>query len=99
MPAGRRELKANPNPLTIKNAICPGNARTSEIRPREGRDEGRDEGVIAARKQAILDILAERFGVVTPEVQSRIQSANDASRLQFAVRQSMRIASPGDLEI
>ncbi len=66
---------------------------------REGRDEGRDEGVIAARKQAILDILAERFGVVTPEVQSRIQSANDASRLQFAVRQSMRIASPGDLEI
>ena len=65
----------------------------------EGRNEGQKMGVVQGEQQALLAFLEERFGNVPPEVKSRILATTDPSRLQNAVRQVLRIQSPGDLQL
>ena len=65
----------------------------------EGRNEGQKMGVVQGEQQALLAFLDERFGNVPAEVKSRILATTDPSRLQNAVRQVLRIQSPGDLQL
>ena len=63
----------------------------------EGQKEGKQEGLLSARKDALLDILSERFGNCPPDVERRIRESFDANRLQTAIRQAIRIQSPSEL--
>lgn len=56
------------------------------------------EGSIAARQEALLDILQDRFGVVPPEVEQRIRAVADPARLKAAVRQALHVAAPADFQ-
>jgi hypothetical protein len=64
---------------------------------REGRQEGRQEGLIAGRQEDLLDILRERFGVVPPEVEARVRATTDAARLRDALRRAVTMAALADL--
>jgi len=60
----------------------------------EGRQEGEREGRLEGMREAILDILAERFGVVPPEVTVRVQNETDLIRLRNTHRAALTVASP-----
>lgn len=69
----------------------------------EGRDEGltrgRVEGLVSARQEDLLALLHERFGSVAPEIQAKVLANSDPIRLQAALRQVLRIASPNELPL
>jgi len=65
----------------------------------EGQKEGKQEGLLTARRDALLDILSERFGNCPPDVERRIRESFDVNRLQTAIRQAIRIQSPSELQL
>ncbi len=66
---------------------------------REGRVEGRVEGIISTRQDDLLDLLRERFGVVPPEVEARVRAVTDPERLRTALRQVLKINSPAEIPL
>ena len=59
----------------------------------KGEIKGRQEGQATARQQALLDVLSERFGVVSPELEREIRAITDIPQLQSALKLAVRIAS------
>lgn len=70
---------------------------------REGRSEGIKEGIaggtIAARQADLIDVLEERFGVVPPELATRIRTMSDSAKLQAAIRQAVRVQSLSEFQL
>ena len=66
---------------------------------REGRQEGRQEGVVATRQEALLDILRDRFGAVPEAVEARVLATTDAAALKAAIPAALHVASPDDLTL
>lgn len=66
---------------------------------REGQEKGRDEGRIETAREAVLDVLRDRFTTVPPAVEARIRAAIDLSRLKAALRQALHVASPDELTL
>ena len=62
-------------------------------------EEGQGLGIIQGEQTALLTLLEERFGSVPPQVEERIRASNDPGRLQAAIRQAIRIATPDELRI
>jgi predicted transposase YdaD len=62
-------------------------------------DEGRAEGLVLARQEDLLTLLQERFGPVSPELETRIRATTDPARLQAALRQVLRINSADELAL
>ncbi len=55
--------------------------------------EGREEG----QQEALLDIIRERFGSVPELVEARIRATDNSTKLQAAIRQSVRVSDPNDI--
>ena len=62
-----------------------------------GTRTGIQTGLIAARQEALLDIVRERFGSVPELVEARIRATDDTAKLQAAIRQSVRVTDPNDI--
>jgi len=62
-----------------------------------GIQTGLKTGLIAARQEALLDIIRERFGSVPELVEARIRATDDSAKLQAAIRQSVRVTDPNDI--
>ena len=60
----------------------------------EGRVEGRGEGLLAARREDLLELVAARFGEPPPEVSALIQATTD----QELLRAWHRLAARASLE-
>jgi predicted transposase YdaD len=66
---------------------------------REGRVEGRDEGMLLARQEDLLALLQERFGAVPPEVEAKVRATTDVVKLQTALRRVIHINAPSELPL
>ena len=62
-------------------------------------EEGREEGLLAARQEDVLALLQERFGTVPPEVEARVRATTDLAKLQTALRRVIHIATPAELPL
>ncbi len=63
----------------------------------EGVEKGRLEGAVASLRQAVLDVLKERFGRVPRSVRTYVQGISDLGRLNELVRQAVHVDRPQDL--
>lgn len=62
-------------------------------------EEGRDEGLLLARREDLLALLQERFGAVPPDGEAKVRATTDEAKLQAALRRVLHIAAPGDLPL
>jgi hypothetical protein len=65
----------------------------------EGLTRGRVEATLETRRQDLLDLLTDRFGPVPADLEARIKATTDPDRLRAALRQVLRINSPGELTL
>ena len=65
----------------------------------EGWEKGVAAGELRVRRADLLDLLRQRFGTVSPEIEARIRAASDPARLGAAVRQVFTIGSPDELSL
>jgi predicted transposase YdaD len=63
----------------------------------EGEAKGRVEGEAKGVRLSLMTILEQKFGVVPPELEARIQATSDLAKLQAAIRQVFAIQSPSNL--
>jgi hypothetical protein len=63
------------------------------------RNEGRDEGLLLARREALLGALQERFQTVPPEIEARIRAMTDLAKLQTAFRRAFHVNAPDELSL
>ena len=61
--------------------------------------EGRDEGLLLARREDVLDVLRDRFTTIPPAVEARIRAAADPARLKAALLQALHINAPDELTL
>jgi len=62
----------------------------------QGRVEGRAEGRLEGQAELLLVLLRTRFGELTPEVVTRVRSA-DSARLEAWATRSLSATRIGDL--
>jgi hypothetical protein len=60
---------------------------------RLGREEGRQEGFVAARQKAVLDALEIRFGQVPDGIRERIEAIQDEPRLRVLLKSAIQAGS------
>lgn len=65
----------------------------------KGMAEGRAEGELQARRDDLKDVLVERFGEISDELQGRIEATADIQRLKSCLRQALRIESLDELSL
>ncbi len=63
----------------------------------EGMEKGRREGAVASLRQAIYDVLEERFGGVPKSVRRHVAETTDQERLAALHRQALHVDRPEDL--
>ncbi|MEI7990028.1 MAG: transposase, partial [Chloroflexota bacterium] len=61
-----------------------------------GRLEGRQEGILQSRREDILDVLNDRFGLATQEIADKLQAIEDPIRLKNLHRKAIQISSLKD---
>jgi|SRR5579883_124717 len=57
----------------------------------KGREEGLASGLVLGRQDDVLALLQERFGSVSPEVETKVRATTDLAKLQTALRRVLRI--------
>lgn len=62
-------------------------------------EEGEEIGVLRARREALLELLQERFGAVTPELEAKVRAATDVVKLQAALRRVIHITTADELSL
>ena len=65
----------------------------------EGQGLGIGLGIVKGEQNALITMLEERFGTISQQLVERIKVLDDPSRLQAAIRQAIRIATPNDLQL
>ena len=65
----------------------------------EGQGLGMGLGIVQGEQTALITMLEERFGTIPQQIVERIKAVDDPSRLQAAIRQAIRIATPNDLQL
>ena len=65
----------------------------------QGIGQGIGLGIVQGEQTALITMLEERFGTISQQIVERIKAVNDPSRLQAAIRQAIRIATPNDLQL
>lgn len=63
----------------------------------DGKAEGKAEGDAIGRADTLLDLLAERGLVPTPEERTRIESCRDAAQLKAWLRRVLSAATVGEI--
>jgi hypothetical protein len=103
-PAFRRRLKTLRNPKLSKNAMSlaeqfrqEGREETRSLAEqfrqegrKEGRQQGRQEGLIFSKQQDILEALEIRFERVPEGLREEIESIADTAKLQSLLRAAIR---------
>ena len=64
-----------------------------------GIGQGIGLGIVQGEQTALITMLEERFGTIPQQIVERIKAVDDPSRLQAAIRQAIRIATPNDLQL
>lgn len=64
-----------------------------------GRTEGRVEGRVEGLRISLIAFLEQKFGAIPKDLETAIQTLDDESRLQLAIRRVLTIASPNDLKL
>jgi len=59
----------------------------------EGREEGRQEGELKSTREAIVEVLEERFGTVDSSVKEKLATKADLELLKSLLRKSVKAAS------
>jgi len=62
-----------------------------EDREKEGRLEGRFEGLLEAKRDAVYEILKARFGDVLKGIKEAVEKVSDFKRLSLIVRKSVTV--------
>ena len=65
----------------------------------KGEIKGIEKGELKTRQSTLLDILRDRFGEVSAEVELRILAVTEVARLQHAILRAIRISTIDDLEL
>jgi hypothetical protein len=65
----------------------------------EGREQGKAEGELRARREDLQILLEDRFGPLPPEWIVRIETADDIQRLREAIRQVLKVENLDDIKI
>lgn len=68
-----------------------------ELGRREGWQEGRQEGLIAAQQKAVLDVVEVRFGKVPEGLREAVESIQDEVRLSALLKAAIRADSVEEL--
>ncbi len=64
-----------------------------------GKEVGEVMGALRNARDAVRDVLAERFGELPAGVVQRIEVADDLARLRAALRQALHVQSPEELQL
>ncbi len=62
----------------------------------EGRQEGRRKGMIAAKQDAVLEVLEVRFGQVPKALRKTVGSIRGETRLSALHKSAIQVGSLGD---
>ncbi|MCD8481419.1 MAG: hypothetical protein LR015_01305, partial [Verrucomicrobia bacterium] len=65
----------------------------AEMLRKEGIEEGREEGLVLARQDAILEVLELRFGHLPVDIPSSVRSVSDGEKLRHLHRQAVQALS------
>jgi hypothetical protein len=65
----------------------------------EGMAEGEAKGQLQSRREDLLAILEERFGVVPADVSTRISAISDIEQLRRAIRQAVKVQNLEELQL
>ena len=68
------------------------------IAKKEGLKEGLEQGALKATQEMIIEILIERFGIVSDSVKKAIKSISDAGKTNYLFKTSMRAGSIKEFE-
>lgn len=61
--------------------------------------EGRQEGLLEAKREDLLNILRTRFAALPSDLESRIAATTDVPTLTAAIRAAVTVASPDDIRL
>lgn len=61
-------------------------------------ERGKQEGMRETMRSNIVDVLETRFGIVTEELQTRVESTDDLAHLRLLLRQAVTVESLADFE-
>jgi hypothetical protein len=65
---------------------------------REGIQDGRLLGTLEACRKMVLNLLLEKFGVISPELSGKIKRIADQELLEFLFRKALKCDNIGDFE-
>lgn len=60
---------------------------------REGMEKGIEKGRRDSLREAILDVLSERFGMIGPEVARKLEAVEEVAVLMSLHRRSLKVSS------
>jgi hypothetical protein len=97
----RRDVEEQPALLSVVNETVTNNRRREEV-SNMGRTaaqalmaEGREQGFLQARQEALLDVIQSKFGAVPQTIEQQIQAIRDLNRLRELTR---RVPTANSLE-
>jgi hypothetical protein len=63
-----------------------------------GIEEGKNLGILEACRKMVLNLLFEKFGVISPELSEKIKRIADQELLEFFFRKALKCGSIGEFE-
>ena len=90
--AFRHTIETDAEFIEVKRVIP-----TYEALKEEGRKKGQEEGRKDGFRQAIVSLLAKRFGEVDPAIISRLDEIHGLAQLRSILLSSVDVESPAEL--